>query len=102
MSAWRYGNFLCRVIPFLATGSMAASIYTICALAWMRFMALVMPFRFRRSRISTRKAGYFVIAAIWIASSILSLPTLIHYGVRETDIHNGNEHLFTFSTIFAN
>nr|XP_039248588.1 galanin receptor type 1-like [Styela clava] len=82
-SMWRFGAFLCPVIPFICNCSMAVSIYTICALAWMRFMALVMPFRFRRSCISTRKAGYFVILAIWIAGIILSIPNLVYYGLYD-------------------
>ena len=49
-----------------------------CALAIMRFLALRIPFKIKKSFITTsgNKAGIMVIMVVWILGSVLAAPSL--------------------------
>ena len=49
-----------------------------CALAIMRFLALRIPFKIKKSFITTsgNKAGIMVIIVVWILGSVLAAPNL--------------------------
>ncbi|CAK8694875.1 unnamed protein product [Clavelina lepadiformis] len=81
VSGWGYGAFLCAAFPYFTTQTMAVGVFTMCALALMRFAALMMPYRVQRSFVATagRKAGWLVIFVVWMLGSILSIPNATNH-----------------------
>jgi len=72
---------------------MSVGIFTMCALAIMRFLALKIPFKIKKSFITTsgNKAGIMVIFLVWILASILAAPTLIFYRLLMTSSEDDGE-----------
>ncbi|XP_078483758.1 galanin receptor type 1-like [Ciona intestinalis] len=75
-------SFLCPSLHFISVLTMSVGIFTICALAWMRFMALIVPFRFQGSMMSTRTFGCIVLVVVWVISCVVSTPNLVYYRPR--------------------
>lgn len=66
------GLALCKLLSFGSGATMAASIFTLTAIAFERFNAIVFPLR------STMRAGNtkWVITVVWLVSFVVMLPLL--------------------------
>ncbi|EFX77115.1 hypothetical protein DAPPUDRAFT_54510 [Daphnia pulex] len=71
---WPFGGFYCTVNNFVANVSVAASVFTLVAISFDRYIAIVYPLRPRMSKSTARIA----ISLIWLASCILAVPCLLY------------------------
>jgi len=62
---------------------MTVGIFTMCSLAIIRFIGLVLPFRFRNSFLdaSSKKARTIMVTLLWILGAILASPNLIYFRI---------------------
>ena len=81
ISEWIYGSFSCPLLHFLHIQTMSVSIFTICSLAVMRFLALRIPFKIEKIFIATteKHAGMSIIFLVWFLASMLSVPNAVFY-----------------------
>ena len=68
-----FGLFMCKLLPFCQTVSISCSIFTLVAISFDKFVAIVYPFK----RIMTTGRVRIVIALIWLASFATASPQLI-------------------------
>ena len=94
---WIYGAFMCPAFHFLNIQTMTVSIFTMCALAILRFLALKIPFVIKKSCITTagNGAGLLVVSVVWILGSILAVPNTFCIRLLESGTEEGK-----FSMIF--
>ncbi|KAI9564743.1 hypothetical protein GHT06_008484 [Daphnia sinensis] len=71
---WPFGGFYCTVNNFVANVTVAASVFTLVAISFDRYIAIVYPLRPRMSKSTARIA----ISLIWLASCILAVPCLLY------------------------
>ena len=68
---------------------MSASIYTMCALAILRFAGLMMPFKTHNTFItgqnSRKRHGTLLIVIIWMLATVLSFPTAVYYQLQDVE-----------------
>ena len=78
---WIYGATLCPILHFLNVWTMGVGIFTMCFLALMRFVGLVLPFWFRKSFLSSpgRVARLVIVIALWMTGAILASPNLYYF-----------------------
>ncbi|EDO37745.1 predicted protein, partial [Nematostella vectensis] len=69
---WVFGEGMCKTVPFLNTVTLSASIYTMVALAFDRYHAIVNPFRAKIYH--TIKRTLLVITLIWLFSIAVASP----------------------------
>ncbi|XP_078659485.1 neuropeptide FF receptor 2-like [Branchiostoma floridae x Branchiostoma belcheri] len=67
------GDVMCKVSPMLKGMSVAASVFTLTAIAFDRYCVIVHP---TRDRLTVRQAVYLIIA-IWVVAAIIMSPTSI-------------------------
>ncbi|XP_057370382.1 tachykinin-like peptides receptor 86C [Daphnia carinata] len=71
---WPFGGFYCTVNNFVANVTVAASVFTLVAISFDRYIAIVYPLRPRMSKSTARIA----ISLIWCASCVLAIPCLLY------------------------
>lgn len=72
LSYWPYGEFLCKLLPFLQGVSLAASVGTMMAIAIDRYMVIV---RYDRPKLTLFKAKIWI-SVIWFLSCIFPSPII--------------------------
>ncbi|TRY61235.1 hypothetical protein TCAL_03201 [Tigriopus californicus] len=71
---WIFGSVYCTINNFIAYLSVAVSVFTLMAISIDRYIAIVRPLKPRMSKTCAR----IFLLAIWVTSSILSLPSLLY------------------------
>lgn len=66
------GEVLCKLLNFVQTATISASIFTLCAIATDRFAAIFAPLK----RFTTFHVAKIIIVVSWISSIIISAPLL--------------------------
>ncbi|XP_046643009.1 neuromedin-K receptor-like isoform X2 [Daphnia pulicaria] len=84
-SHWPFGGFYCTVNNFIANVTVAASVFTLVAISFDRYIAIVHPLRPRMSKCIARIA----ITLIWLASCILAVPCLLYSQIISHKYSNG-------------
>ncbi|XP_057370381.2 neuromedin-K receptor-like isoform X2 [Daphnia carinata] len=84
-SHWPFGGFYCTVNNFIANVTVAASVFTLVAISFDRYIAIVYPLRPRMSKCIARIA----ISLIWLASCILAVPCLLYSQTISHKYSNG-------------
>ena len=92
---WPFGDVACRLLHYLVNVTAYVTVYTLVAVAVMRYLTVVhatVTVRYRTPRVTVA-----VIAGIWIAVLLLNLPVMFSYrsrpsgpgsnGIREHDGH---------------
>eukprot|EP00794_Sanderia_malayensis_P015724 gene15724-17309_t len=79
---WVLGLFLCKLFPTLQIMVVSASISTLTVITFERFSAIVHPLKPR----STIRKLWLKIAAIWIWSVIIALPSFIAYQIDSNQV----------------
>ena len=75
-NTWLLGELFCKINSFLQMVSIIASVLTLSLISCDRYIGIVHPLK---SKIITSEISYyFIIAAIWIISIIISIPTFIY------------------------
>ncbi|XP_070548899.1 QRFP-like peptide receptor [Ptychodera flava] len=85
LEQWPFGAAMCPLVVYLQQVSVAASVYTLTAIAIDRYMAVVHPLRAKTSVI--RPA--FVNITIWVASMLLGIVQLFKAKRRAYVIESG-------------
>ncbi|XP_071446338.1 tachykinin-like peptides receptor 86C [Hetaerina americana] len=71
---WPFGAVYCSFSNFVANCSVAASVFSLTAIAVDRYLAIAHPLKHRKSK---RRARW-VLGGIWSCSSLLALPCLLY------------------------
>ena len=66
------GEALCKLLPFAQSLTISVSVFTLCAIAFDRFFAIIRPLK----RVITFRAAKGIISATWLSSVIVSGPQL--------------------------
>ncbi|XP_031562338.1 galanin receptor type 1-like [Actinia tenebrosa] len=74
LSYWPFGNFLCKLLPFLQGVSLSASIGTMMAIAADRYKVIV---HYELPKLTLMRAKFWI-GAIWLASCVLPSPLLYY------------------------
>lgn len=72
LSYWPYGEFLCKLLPFLQGVSLVASVGTMMAISIDRYMVIV---RYDRPKLTLVKAKIWI-GVIWLISCIIPSPII--------------------------
>uniref|UniRef100_A0A6A7FZZ2 Tachykinin-like peptides receptor 86C n=2 Tax=Hirondellea gigas TaxID=1518452 RepID=A0A6A7FZZ2_9CRUS len=72
-SDWPFGDVYCTISNCMANITIAASVFTLMAISFDRYIAIVRPLEPRMSKTMAR----VFIAVIWIASFLLAIPCMI-------------------------
>ncbi len=72
ISAWVLGSVICKLVPYLQGVSVAASVYTLVAVAVERHRSISFPWKRRLSS----SCGRWIILFIWLFAFIITLPWL--------------------------
>lgn len=72
-----FNNFFCKLNAYLQTLSLGVSIFTLTALSWDRYVAIVHPMSKHKGK-PTRKIA-IVVAVIWIASALIAISDAISF-----------------------
>ena len=89
-----FDEFVCKLNAYLQTVSLGVSIFTLTALSWDRYVAIVHPMS--RHKGSPRLKIAITIAAIWISSALIAISDGVHFTLVKTpDISFCNEVPFT-------
>ncbi|XP_064856833.1 prolactin-releasing peptide receptor [Oncorhynchus nerka] len=71
-SAWVYGDFLCRAVPFTQAVSVSASVLTLTVISVNRYFSVRCPLRARS--LFTRRRILGTVAVVWVVSSAICAP----------------------------
>ena len=77
---WPFGEFMCKFVHFVQYSSMVASILTLVAMSFDRYLAVGYPLRTKHMR--TPKKALCVAICVWVLSVLIALPWLVFYTVR--------------------
>ncbi|XP_078660159.1 neuropeptide FF receptor 2-like [Branchiostoma floridae x Branchiostoma belcheri] len=83
---WPFGDAMCRLVPFMQTTSVIASVFTLLAIAVDRFYAVVLPMKPKLTVSQMAKA----VTAIWVFAVSISLPLIIFNHDKEYPDQVGN------------
>ncbi|XP_054716391.1 tachykinin-like peptides receptor 99D [Uloborus diversus] len=89
---WPFGKAYCKISNFIAIISVAASVFTLVAISFDRYMAIIHPLQPRMSRGMTLN----ICACIWLFGSILSLPNLLYSSTMVEVYLNGENRMVCF------
>lgn len=91
-SDWPFGSLYCSVNNFMAYVTVATSVFTLVAISFDRYVAIVRPLHRRNSR---KKARIFL-TIIWALAGTLSLPGLVYSATESKRYHNGRTRTVCF------
>ncbi len=77
---WVLGEYFCKLNSYMQMVSVIASVLTLSAIAYDRYLGIVHPFK---SRYSSTNQCYVIITFIWIFAGVISIPTYIYRTYRE-------------------
>ncbi|XP_046391630.1 tachykinin-like peptides receptor 86C [Ischnura elegans] len=89
---WPFGAVYCSFSNFVANCSVAASVFSLTAIAVDRYLAIAHPLKHRKSK---RRARW-VLGGIWSCSSLLALPCLLYSTTRMQWYSNGEARCVCF------
>jgi len=104
---WPFGDVSCRLLHYLVNVTAYVTVYTLVAVAVMRYLTVVHAASTVRYR--TPRVTVVVVAGIWIVLSLLNAPVIASYSVRpslstglpDCDINDHEAGQRLFATFFA-
>ncbi|XP_072280566.1 C3a anaphylatoxin chemotactic receptor-like [Pyxicephalus adspersus] len=75
-SDWLYGSALCRILPFIVTINMYASVFTLVTISIDRWILVSRPVWAKKHR--KIHTAWMICLAIWISSFLMCLPVVIY------------------------
>ncbi|XP_064634728.1 trissin receptor-like isoform X2 [Lineus longissimus] len=84
---WPFGEFICKLWPFLQVTSMCGSVFTLTAIACDRFFAVVFPLKSR----ATKRNVFVIIAVIWVLSLAIGIPEAFAYNMVDRQWNDYHE-----------
>ncbi|XP_048512367.1 tachykinin-like peptides receptor 86C isoform X2 [Athalia rosae] len=91
-SDWPFGAVYCTVNNFVANVTVASSVFTLVAISFDRYMAIVRPLQHRMSR----RRALLAVAMIWFASALLALPCLLYSTTMTRRYSNGQTRIVCY------
>ncbi|XP_035691689.1 neuropeptide FF receptor 2-like [Branchiostoma floridae] len=82
-AGWVFGEAMCTILPMIMGMTVTASVLTLVAIAVDRYLAVMRP---TDDKISN-KMTCIVIAAIWIAASVIMIPGAMMSEYKDADGH---------------
>uniref|UniRef100_A0A8C0RZ44 Neuropeptide FF receptor 2 n=1 Tax=Canis lupus familiaris TaxID=9615 RepID=A0A8C0RZ44_CANLF len=79
IAGWPFGSTMCKISGFIQGISVAASVFTLVAIAVDRFRCVVYPFKPKL----TIKAAFIIIVIIWVLTIVIMSPSAIMLHVQE-------------------
>ncbi|XP_036919367.1 neuropeptide FF receptor 2 [Sturnira hondurensis] len=79
IAGWPFGNTMCKVSGLVQGISVAASVFTLVAIAVDRFRCVVYPFKPKL----TLKTALFIIVIIWVLAIAIMSPSAVMLHVQE-------------------
>lgn len=79
------GNVLCIFCSYSSSVSMAAAVFSLCAISLVRVRAVAFPLK---PKFSKRQAG-FVIAPLWLVALVYGLRGGLTYSLRDVTLQGG-------------
>ncbi|XP_043467178.1 tachykinin-like peptides receptor 99D [Leptopilina heterotoma] len=92
-SHWPFGNLYCKISQFIAVLTICASVFTLMAISFDRYMAIMNPLKPRLGRRTT----LCIAIAIWIVGAVLSLPMLLFFTTFTHTFTNGEVRVICYS-----
>ncbi|XP_078577623.1 neuropeptide FF receptor 2-like [Branchiostoma floridae x Branchiostoma japonicum] len=86
LTEYQFGDFMCRVTPMIQGVSVAASVYTMTAIAFDRYKAIVFPMKDRM----TLQGMAQVVVGIWVCGVAIMIPQVF---VLEVVSYKPNAHI---------
>lgn len=74
---WFWGNTFCKFFQFCSAFSLAASIYSLCAVSIARARIILRPYTTPKTTTTS-----FMLIGVWVLSLLISLPLRIHATVE--------------------
>uniref|UniRef100_A0A1A9VEM5 G-protein coupled receptors family 1 profile domain-containing protein n=1 Tax=Glossina austeni TaxID=7395 RepID=A0A1A9VEM5_GLOAU len=84
-SDWPFGALYCTINNFMANVTVSTSVFTLVAISFDRYIAIVHPLKRRTSRRKVR----FILILIWFFSAALSSPCLFYSSTMTKRYYNG-------------
>ncbi|XP_021360081.1 neuropeptide SIFamide receptor-like [Mizuhopecten yessoensis] len=78
-TGWQFGEFTCRVTPYLQGVSVSASVNTLVAIAVDRYLAICRTLEFKLES----KTCKSIIVCIWVVSLAIMVPWAVFYDIAE-------------------
>ncbi|KAF3837264.1 hypothetical protein F7725_004728 [Dissostichus mawsoni] len=69
---WEFGSTACKLVHYLSSVNMYASIYLICLMSMDRWLAVSRPFLFQTMR--TKRSLLILLLVVWVLALLLSVP----------------------------
>ncbi|XP_045848358.1 neuropeptide FF receptor 2 [Meles meles] len=79
IAGWPFGSTMCKISGFIQGISVAASVFTLVAIAVDRFQCVVYPFKPKL----TIKTAFVIIVVIWVLAIVIMSPSAIMLHVEE-------------------
>ncbi|XP_030374278.1 tachykinin-like peptides receptor 86C [Scaptodrosophila lebanonensis] len=91
-SDWPFGSIYCTINNFMANVTVSTSVFTLVAISFDRYIAIVHPLKRRTSRRKVR----FILVLIWALSCVLSAPCLLYSSTMTKRYYNGKSRTVCF------
>lgn len=85
---WMVGDLICKLSQFLLYVTVYVTIYTLVAIAIVRFLTVV--FAHRSTRLRTKRNTCILIGLIWSTMLLVNIPVLLLYRVKQFPVHDNN------------
>ncbi|CAL4097464.1 unnamed protein product [Meganyctiphanes norvegica] len=72
---WPFGNIYCKISQFVSVLSICASVFTLMAISFDRYIAIMHPLRPRMGR----RATLMIVVWIWVSAVSLAMPNALFY-----------------------
>ncbi|EDW80958.1 uncharacterized protein Dwil_GK11283 [Drosophila willistoni] len=91
-SDWPFGSIYCTINNFVANVTVSTSVFTLVAISFDRYIAIVHPLKRRTSRRKVR----IILVLIWALSCVLSAPCLLYSSIMTKHYYNGKSRTVCF------
>uniref|UniRef100_A0A8C6SW47 Leukotriene B4 receptor 2b n=1 Tax=Neogobius melanostomus TaxID=47308 RepID=A0A8C6SW47_9GOBI len=85
--SWIFGNPMCKILYYLCSTNMYASIFLITLMSVHRLVAVVLPTKV--SLIASPRIAKRVVVGMWVLVFIISIPPLVFRNIREDEDEMG-------------
>nr|QPB70566.1 putative tachykinin-related peptide receptor III [Homarus americanus] len=90
---WRFGRIYCKISQFVSILSICASVFTLMAISFDRYIAIMHPLRPRMGR----KATILIVVWIWVSSTCLSMPNMLFFTTAPLPLKDGDTRVVCYA-----
>ncbi|XP_071512799.1 tachykinin-like peptides receptor 99D isoform X2 [Panulirus ornatus] len=89
---WRFGRIYCKISQFVSILSICASVFTLMAISFDRYIAIMHPLRPRMGR----KTTILIVVCIWMSSTGVSMPNMLYFTTAALPLKDGGERIVCY------